>query len=109
MAAVMVKRAIRHLACVVAACALAACSAQTAVRTGVPASGSSLVIDGGLKASVRLGATATNVIAAGAIVSILAAGNDLGPELAPMKEDRTINVQDCTRPIANPTANLMCR
>jgi hypothetical protein len=29
--------------------------------------------------------------------------------MPPLDESRRVNVQDCTRPIENPTANLRCR
>jgi len=74
------------------------------------ATGTSIAINGGLIATISLGATAANVITGIGIVSILAAGNGLSPlPPPPMREDRTINEQDCTAPIASTTANLKCR
>lgn len=74
------------------------------------ATGTSIVVNGGLYASIALGATAANVVTGIGIVAILAAGNGLSPvPPPPMREDRTVNEQDCTAPIANPTANLKCR
>jgi len=72
--------------------------------------GGAVVVDGGLHASITLGATAANILAGVGIVSILAAGNGLSPIPPPkMREDREINEQDCTAPVASTTANLKCR
>jgi len=74
------------------------------------ATGGTVVVDGGLHASITLGATAANILAGVGIVSILAAGNGLSPVPPPkMREDREINEQDCTAPVASTTANLKCR
>jgi len=99
--------------------ALAGCASGTAssVRVGeppvvAPAPGSGYVIvDGGLAAGATVGiSTATaNAIAAVGILGFLVVANDwrLLPSPA-MREDRTINLQDCTKPILNWTANLKC-
>ena len=72
--------------------------------------GTSVVVNGGFHASITLGATAANILAGVGIVSILAAGNGLSPiPPPPMREDREINEQDCTAPVASTTANLKCR
>src|SRR4029453_12695063 len=74
------------------------------------ASGTSIVVNGGLVASISLGASAANVLAGIGVVTLLAAGNGLPPvPPPPMREDREINEQDCTVPIVNLTANLKCR
>jgi len=93
---------LRTLAAALGAAALAGCASSSG----------SVVSDGGLHASVTIpiSATAANVIAAVGIVGLLAAGNNVSPARpAPMLEDRTINEQDCTRPLEQPTANLKCR
>ena len=72
--------------------------------------GGAVVVDGGLHATVTLGATASSILAGVGIVSILAAGNGLSAVPPPtMREDRPINEQDCTAPVASTTANLKCR
>jgi hypothetical protein len=44
------------------------------------------------------------------IIGLLAVGNNVSPaRSALMLEDRSVNEQDCTRPIANGLANLKCR
>ena len=63
-----------------------------------------------LTASITLGATAANILAGVGIVSVLIAGNNISPlPPPPMREDREVNEQDCTAPIASTTANLKCR
>jgi hypothetical protein len=103
------RRPVRLLVAALAAAALAGCGGNYAAHSG---SSGSVVADGGLHASVTVGlsATAANVIAAGAVIGFLAVGNGLSPLLPPpMRADRAINEQDCTKPIATPTANLRCR
>lgn len=98
-----------HLRTVVSGFVAAALAAALA---GCANSAGSVVSDGGLHASVTIGISSTtaNVIGAVGILGLLAAGNNASPlRPAPMREDRTINEQDCTRPIANGTANLRCR
>jgi hypothetical protein len=70
-----------------------------------------VVADGGLFVSttIALSATTANVLSGLFIVGFLAAGNDLSPRLPlKMREDRTINLQDCSKPIENWSANLKC-
>jgi hypothetical protein len=75
------------------------------------AEGIRVVADGGLfvGASIGISAAAANTIAVIGIVGLVAVGNNW-PLLPPakMREDRTINVQDCSKPIVNWTANLKC-
>jgi hypothetical protein len=102
---------VRPLASALAAAALAGCAGnQAAYGGGAAPAGGAVVIDGGLHASVSfsIGSTAANVLAAGAIIGFLAAANERSP-VAPLREDRTINEQDCTQPLANRLANLKCR
>jgi hypothetical protein len=101
----------RLLVSALTAAALAGCGGNYAAHSGGGSSGS-VVVDGGLHASVTfsISSTAANVIAAGALIGFLAAGNDASPlRPAPMRQDRTINEQDCTKQIANAAANLRCR
>jgi hypothetical protein len=91
-----------RLVSVLAAAALAGCASSSG----------SVVSDGGLHASVTIpiSSTTANVIGVVGIIGLLAVGNDVLPlRPLPMLQDRAINEQDCTRPIANPTANLKCR
>ena len=87
---------------------LAGCGGSQAVygaSTGVPAPTSQ-----GLHISVTLSETASNVITAIGIAGLLAVGNSVMPGPPPlMKEDRTINEQDCTQPIVDITINLKCK
>ena len=105
----------RLAALVLLAAALSGCASNYAVfgstfGAAPVATGTSVVVNGGLVASISLGASAANVLAGVGIVTLLAAGNGLSPvPPPPMREDRTINEQDCTAPIANLTANLRCR
>src|SRR5262245_4974503 len=105
----------RLLALLVLATALPGCASNYAVfgstfGAAPVASGTSIVINGGLVASISLGASAANVLAGVGIVTLLAAGNGISPlPRPPMREDREINEQDCTAPIVNLTANLKCR
>ncbi len=85
---------------------------SAAALAGCASSSGSVVSDGGLYASVTIpiSSTAANVIGAVGILGLLAAANDVSPlRPAPMRADRTINEQDCTRPIADGLANLRCR
>ncbi len=76
-----------------------------------PVEGIRVIADGGLfvSATIALSAAAANALAAVAVVGFLAAGNNISPRLpARMREDRAINLQDCSKPIANWSANLKC-
>jgi hypothetical protein len=76
-----------------------------------PVEGLRVISDGGLfvSATIGLSQAAANVIAGIFIVGILAADNGFSPRPAPkMREDRAINLQDCTKAIANWSANLKC-
>jgi hypothetical protein len=105
----------RSLAAVLLAAALPGCASNYAVYGATPGAtaataGTAVLINGGLWASISLSTAAVNVLTGVGIVSILAAGNNLSPlPLPPMREDREINEQDCTAPIASTTANLKCR
>jgi len=106
---------VRPLVAALAAAALAGCGGNYAAHSasaGAGGSSGSVVVDGGLHASVSISisSAAANAIAAGALIGFLAVGNNLAPlRPAPMREDRTINEQDCTQPLEKPAANLKCR
>src|SRR5262245_38451598 len=105
----------RLAALVLLAFALSGCASSYAVfgstfGAAPVAAGTSIVVNGGLVASISLGASAANVLAGIGVVTLLAAGNGLSPvPPPPMREDREINAQDCAVPIVNLTANLKCR
>jgi hypothetical protein len=106
----------RAFAVLLVAAALSGCASNYAVygstfgASPVAATGTAVVVNGGLYATFALGATAANVMAGIGVVTLLAAGNGLSPIPPPtMREDREINEQDCTAPIVNLTANLKCR
>jgi len=90
---------------------VAAGSATAAAST----SGTTIVAGGGgLYVSVSLGSTAANVLAAATGVAIYAAMLQESGEWRPwggppMLEGRTVNEQDCTKPIADMQANLKCK
>ena len=107
---------LRALAALLLAATLSGCASNYAVygstfgASSAAATGTAIVVNGGLYATFTLGATAANVMAGIGVVTLLAAGNGLSPIPPPtMREDREINEQDCTAPIVNPTANLKCR
>lgn len=64
--------------------------------------------DAGLHMSVGISGAAADVVVGGAMLGILAAGAGYD-STPPMKADRTINEQDCTKPLVNQAANLRCR
>jgi hypothetical protein len=75
------------------------------------AEGVRVVADGGLfvGATIGLSTAAANTIAVIGILGFLAVANDWSMLPPPkMREDRTINLQDCSKPIANWSANLKC-
>lgn len=75
------------------------------------AEGVRVVADGGLfvGATIGLSAAAANTIAVIGILGFLAVANDWSMLPPPkMRADRTINLQDCSKPIANWSANLKC-
>lgn len=103
----------------VLAVGLGGCASNMSSRVNVggppvvaPAPNSAFVIaDGGLIAGATIGisAAAANAIAATGIVAMLAVANDWRLLPPPkMREDRAVNVQDCSKPIVNWTANLRC-
>jgi len=104
-----------------AAAALAGCGGHYAVHGATPgagrvvspvANGVTVVADGGLfvSATVAISAASANALAAAGIVGYLIAANDAyRPSPPRMRADRTVNEQDCAKPIANATANLNCR
>lgn len=70
-----------------------------------------VIVDGGLIAGATIGisAAAANAIAATGILGMLIVANDWRLLPPPkMREDRAVNLQDCSKPIVNWTANLRC-
>ena len=109
----------RLVAILAAAAVASGCASNAASSFGaaaapypIPPPGSVKVIaDGGLfiSATIGLSAAAANVLSGIFIVGFLAAGNDISPRLpAKMRADRAINLQDCSKPIVNWSANLKC-
>ncbi len=111
---------LRHrLAAVLAAAAVASgCASNAAssfnpggVQPVLPPGSIKVISDGGLyvSATIGLSAAAANVLSAIFIAGYLVAANDvaLGPP-PKMREGRAINLQDCSRPIENRSANLKC-
>lgn len=84
---------------------LSGCSAHYAGQAGSPS-----VSDQGLHGSIVLGQSFADVIVGAALLSILVAANQDGNSAAvPMAPGRRINAQDCSEPIGDPSANLLCR
>jgi hypothetical protein len=118
----MATRPAAALAGLLLASALAGCGTNVAssFSTGGPivaptplpavSQGASVVYAGGLVASFtfEISATAANVIAAAGMLAIAIAADYQVVPPPKMREDRLINAQDCTRPIASWTANLKC-
>jgi hypothetical protein len=96
----------RSLTAILLAAALPGC-ANYAVYAST---GTSVVVNGGFHASITLGATAASIVTGIGFASFMLAGNGVSAiPPPPMREDREINEQDCTAPIASTTANLKCR
>ena len=75
------------------------------------AEGVRVVADGGLfvGATIGLSTAAANTIAVIGILGFLAVANDWSALPPPqMRADRTVNLQDCSKPIENWSANLKC-
>jgi len=80
----------------------------------VASTGTVIAVDGGLYASISLGTAAANILAAATGLAIYAAmlqesGEFHLGQYPPMREDRAINEQDCTKPIMDTGANLKCK
>ena len=105
----------RITAALLTASLLAGCAGHAPIAGGAVASvvpASSVVVNGGLTASFtfEISNAAANALFGVALVGFLIAGNNVYPvRWTPMREDRAINEQDCTKPIADATANLKCR
>ena len=90
--------------------ALGGCAATTSLSSGGTVSG---VVPGTSVSGASIGVHVESGSAAGALLGlgIVAAGiygadDSRVPELDP---DRTVNVQDCSQPIKDWSANLMCK
>ncbi len=106
----MSRQLARGFVSVLGAAALAGCGGSYSVQGTGAAPQVSVVSDGGLFVAVALSATASNVIAGLGIFAVMVTGNEALPPIPlAMKEDRSVNEQDCTRPIVDFTANLKCR
>jgi hypothetical protein len=89
-------------------------AAGAGTGSAVASSGTVVAVNGGLFASISLGTAAANILAAMTGVAIYAAMLQESGELRlgaypPMREDRAIHEQDCTKPITNTQANLKCK
>jgi hypothetical protein len=90
-------------------------AAVAPVAAGASATEITIIAGGtGLYVSVSLGTAAANVMAAATGAAIYAAMLQESGEWRPwrgppMLEGRSINEQDCTKPIADPLANLKCK
>jgi hypothetical protein len=88
-------------------------AAGAGTGSSVVSSGTVVAVDGGLYASISLGTAAANIFAVATGLAIYAAMLQESGELhlgtyPPMREDRAINEQDCTKPITDTQANLKC-
>jgi hypothetical protein len=89
-------------------------AAGAGTGSAVASSGTVIAVNGGLYASISLGAAAANILAAATGLAIYAAMLQESGEFhfgayPPMREDRAINEQDCTKPITDSQANLKCK
>lgn len=96
-------------------------AASYGASTAAPAAGGAAVTTGsviagpaGLFVSISLGTDAANIMAAATGAAIYAAmlqeSGEWRPWLGPpMLEGRTVNEQDCTKPITDTQANLKCK
>lgn len=119
--------AMRTVSLILLGALLGGCSAHTRINAGVgggvaaPPAGTS-VSRGAIGVDVRSGSAAGAIIgiaAIGALLGVIANDDvrhvravtpDLRSDPVPeMLETRSVNLQDCTRPIADLSANLRCR
>jgi hypothetical protein len=102
-------------AALIVAIALAGCSTRYQVNGGAISAGNAGPVPSGT--SVTSGSAGLQVQSGGSAAAVLIAIGILAgmtqysqavkpPELAP---DRRVSEQDCTKPIADPSANLKCR
>jgi len=89
-------------------------AAGAGTGSAVASSGTVIAVNGGLYASISLGTAAANILAAATGLAIYAAMLQESGEFhlgayPPMREDRAINEQDCTKPIMDMHANLKCK
>lgn len=103
----------RHLLPIVAASLSAGCSHYeinaSSNTAGVAAAVPGRTVTGG---SVQVQAGGSSAAAALIAIGILAGAAASGPAAKPapvLTPERRVNEQDCTRPVADPAANLRCR
>jgi hypothetical protein len=99
----------RRLAALGAALALAGCGGHATLNAasgGLPPPGT--VASGGAVSVHYEGASAAGAVVAIGFLGAVLGGADIEREAA-LDPGRSVNVQDCARPIENPTANLKCR
>jgi hypothetical protein len=105
----------RVLLMAICAALLPGCFASVGVQGGNPGvtatpprvSPGSSMSSGGVNARISDGPTAAALIGAAAL-GFLFGGSDMR-RVPDMDPNRTVNVQDCTQAIENPSANLRCR
>ena len=89
--------------------------AATPAAAGAAEGGTVVAGGTGLYVSVSLGQAAANIMVAATGAAIYAAMLHEGGEWRPawrdrpMREDRTVNEQDCAKPVTNAQANLKCK